>query len=142
MSWNDTNDRRLVTEAFEQWGKAVLGKDREALERIHDPGFKVTVGNALLDKAGHIELEMQVAAREIRLTELTATRRLGDLILAWSKHRMAADHVPGVASADLQAGWVPDSLAQAGFEQREFSVWRQHGDTLQCVAFELTLLPA
>lgn len=106
------------------------------MESFHDEGFRVRIGNALFGKAQHVQLELGVAVREMSIIEIEATRRLGDVLLVWSKHLIAADAVPPIAEIGLAGDWGGEEAAKKGFVQNEFTVWRSDGEHLKCQAFE------
>lgn len=137
MEWNDPEDIRLVSGVFDAWAAAVIAKDRAAVEGFHDDGFRVRIGEALIDKAGHVALELGVAVREMSIVEITATRRIGDLLLVWSKHLIRADAVPELPELGLTGDWGDQAAAKRGFVQIEFTLWRDDGGSLKCVAFEV-----
>lgn len=68
--------------------------------------------------------------------EITATRRIGDILLVWSKHLIAADTVPEMPEFGLEGDWGDANAARAGFIQSEFTVRRTEGPRLICLAFE------
>lgn len=136
MEWNDPADIQLVSRTFDDWAAAVIAKDRPLVETFHDDGFRARIADRMIDKASHIELELTVAVREMSIMEITATRRMGELLLVWSKHRIVADRVPPLPQFGLQGDWGNEAAAQVGFPQTEFTVWRREGAGLKCVAFE------
>ena len=136
MEWNDPADIALVSRTFDAWAAAVIAKDRPSVETFHDEGFRVRLGKGLLDKYEHIDLELAVAVREMSIIEIESTRRMGDLLLVWSKHLIRADHVPELPGLGLKGDWGNETASKVGFVQLEFTVWRRDGDRLKCVAFE------
>ena len=136
MEWNDPADIALVSRTFDAWAEAVIVKDRPLVATFHDDGFRARIADRMIDKQSHIELELTVAVREMSIIEITATRRMGDILLVWSKHRIVADQVPPLPQFGLQGDWGNEAAARVGFPQIEFTVWRQQGDALKCVAFE------
>ena len=136
MEWNDPADVELVSRTFDDWAAAVIRKDRPAVESFHDDDFRVRIGERLFNKAEHTALELAVAVREMSIIEIEATRRLGDILLVWSKHLIRADAVPPIPSLGLEGDWGNEAASKVGFVQLEFTVWRQKGDRLQCVVFE------
>ena len=70
------------------------------------------------------------------IIEIEATRRIGNILLVWSKHLFKADHVPALPQLGLDGDWGDAHAARMGFVQLEFTVWRQEGDKLKCLAFE------
>ena len=136
MEWNDPADIALVSRTFDAWAAAVIAKDRPTVETFHDNGFRVRLGKGLLDKNEHIDVELAVAVRERSIIEVESTRRMGDLLLVWSKHLIRADHVPELPGLGLKGDWGNEKASKVGFVQLEFTVWRRDGDRLKCVAFE------
>ncbi|HVO44831.1 MAG TPA: hypothetical protein VMT29_00730 [Steroidobacteraceae bacterium] len=136
MEWNDPADIALVSRTFDRWAAAVIAKDRGTVETFHDDGFRVRLGKGLLNKSQHIDVELAVAVREMSIIEIELTRRMGDLLLVWSKHLIMADHVPELPELGLKGDWGNQEAARVGFVQLEFTVWRREGDRLKCVAFE------
>lgn len=134
--WNDPADIALVSATFDAWAAAVIAKDRPLVESFHDDGFRVRLGDLMLDKAGHATLELSVAVREMSIIEITATRRIGDMLLVWSKHLIRADAVPPIPELGLEGDWGNEKAAREGFVQAEFTVWRQEGERLKCMVFE------
>ena len=136
MEWNDPADIVLVSRTFDAWAAAVIAKDRATVETFHDDGFRVRLGKGLLEKNEHIDLELAVAVREMSIIEIESTRRMGHLLLVWSKHLIRADHVPELPELGLKGDWGNETASRVGFVQLEFTVWRRDGDRLKCVAFE------
>jgi hypothetical protein len=139
--WNDLQDIALVSRTFDDWAAAVIAKDQPRVEFFHDAGFRVRVGGRMLDKTGHVTLELGVAVREMSIIEITSTRRIGDILLVWSKHLIRADAVPPIPDLGLVGDWGNEKAARAGFIQVEFTVWRQQRDGLKCLAFEAKTMP-
>ena len=142
MEWNDPKDIALVTETFDAWAVAVLAKDGPTVATFHDDGFRVRLGKRLLTKAEHIHLELTVGNVEMRLTEVEATRRIGDILFVWSRHFIRATSVPPIPEFGLEGDWANEAMAQKGFEQGEISVWRDEGGKLKCLAFEISAIQA
>lgn len=136
MEWNDPADIELVSKTFDDWAAAVIAKDRPLVESFHDKGFRVRLGKGLLDMNEHIEVELAVAVREMSIIEIELTRKMGDLLLVWSKHLIKADHVPQIPHLGLDGDWGNEKASKAGFVQLEFTVWRREGNRLKCLAFE------
>lgn len=136
MEWNDPNDIALVSRTFDAWGAAVVAKDRPKVESFHDDGFRVRLGDRLIDKPEHVLLELTVGVREMSIISIDATRRVGDMLLVWSKHLIRADRVPPIPELGLEGDWGNEEASRAGFEQTEFTLWRQQGDGLKILVFE------
>lgn len=136
MEWNDPADIELVSRTFDDWAAAVIAKDKPLVESFHDDGFRVRIGERILDKAGHVTLELGVAVQEMSIIEIETTRRVGALLLVWSKHLIRAASVPPIASLGLEGDWGDEKLSRRGFTQCEFTVWRRDGRRLKCIAFE------
>jgi hypothetical protein len=136
MEWNDPADIELVSRTFDDWAAAVIRKDRPTVETFHDDGFRVRLGKGLLDRSEHIDVELAVAVREMSIIEIEATRRMGELLLVWSKHLIRADHVPELPDLGLKGDWGNQKASKVGFVQLELTVWRRAGEGLKCVAFE------
>ena len=134
--WNDPADIALVSQAFDAWAAAVIAKDRPLVESFHDDGFRLRMGDPLIDKAGHVLIELSVAVREMSIIEITSTRRIGDILLVWSKHLIRADAVSPVPELGLVGDWGDEKAAREGFVQTEFTAWRQEGAGLKCLVFE------
>ncbi|MCI3203525.1 MULTISPECIES: nuclear transport factor 2 family protein [Pandoraea] len=139
--WNHPEDLHDIRQAFDAWADAVIAGDRARIEPFHDDGFLVTLPDGtLLDKAGHIKLELEAQMRVMQ-TKALRTRRLGDVVLVWATRHLEGTSAPAVDGTQLAEGWVPDATMQAGFQQADFSVWRRgEAGKLQCLAFELTML--
>lgn len=139
--WDHDDDLRDVRKAFDDWGRAVIARDRVEIETFHDDGFLVTLPDGtLLDKDRHITLEIE-AGMEIMDTISVKTRRCGDLILVWARRFLRGTASPAVAGSTLDDDWVAPDTMQQGFEQADFSVWRRDDNgALRCLAFELTML--
>lgn len=137
MEWNDPDDVALVTATFDAWAAAVISKDRPLVESFHDDGFRVRIGDRLYGKQQHILLELTVGVREMSLISINETRRLGDLLLVWSKHLIRADRVPPIPELGLVGDWGNEAAARVGFEQVEFTLWRREGDRLKNLVFEV-----
>lgn len=140
MEWNDPGDIALVTETFDAWAEAVLAKDGPAVETFHDEGFRVRLGARLLTKVEHVRLELAVDNVEMRLTQVEATRRIGDILFVWSRHFIRATAVPPIPEFGLEGDWGNEALARKGFEQGEISVWRDEGGRLKCLVFEISAI--
>jgi hypothetical protein len=136
MEWNVPADIALVSRTFDDWAAAVIVKDRPTVETFHDDGFRVRLGKGLLNKDEHIDVELSVAVREMSIVEIESTRKMGDLLLVWSKHLIRADHVPPIPRLGLEGDWGNEKASREGFVQLEFTVWRRAGDRLKCFAFE------
>jgi hypothetical protein len=134
--WDVPADIALVSATFDAWAAAVIAKDRPLVEAFHDDGFRVRLGDLMLDKAKHATLELSVAVREMSIIEITSTRRIGDMLLVWSKHLIRADTVPPIPELGLEGDWGNEAAARQGFVQTEFTLWRQEGDRLRCLMFE------
>jgi len=134
--WNDPADIELVSRTFDTWAERVIAKDRPSVETFHDDGFRVRLGERLYNKDEHITLELGVAVREMSIIQIETTRRLGDILLVWSKHLIRADHVPEMPQLGLQGDWGDAQAAKTGFVQLEFTVWRRENGKLKCLAFE------
>lgn len=132
--WNNPADVAAVSGAFRSWTDAVIRKDSAKIESFHDEGFRAGVGARMLTKAEHIEVELAVGNKEMRLLKIQ-TRRVGDLLLVWSSHFIRADPVPPIPSLGLIGDWGDAKAAKRGFTQDEFSVWRFEGGQLKCLAF-------
>lgn len=137
MEWNDPADIALVSSRFQAWTNAVIAKDRATVESIHDDGFRVRLGNRLLTKDEHIQLELAVANAEMNLLEVESTRRIGEILLVWSKHFIRVHAIPQIPSLDLLGDWGNEEVAKKGFTQGELSVWRHAGGKLKCLAFDI-----
>ena len=138
--WNDPEDIRLVSKTFDAWADRVIHKDRLAVESFHDDGFLVRVGKSLFGKQQHVALELAVAVREMSIIEIEKTRRVGKLLLVWSRHFIAADAVPPIPELGLEGDWGGEAAAAKGFEQLEFTVWGLENNQLKIIAFEATPL--
>jgi hypothetical protein len=136
MEWNDPHDIALVTKTFDAWAAAVIAKDEAAVRAFHDPDFRVRIGDRLFDKVSHVALELAVAVREMSIIQIEETRRIGDILLVWSKHFIAADAVPPIPGLGLEGDWGGEAAARTGFVQVEMTVWRREGGSLKCCAFE------
>jgi hypothetical protein len=141
MEWNDPVDIELVSRTFDNWAAAVIAKDRRTVATFHDDGFRVRLGKGLLNKDQHIDVELSVAVREMSIIEIEATRKMGDLLLVWSKHLIRADAVPPIPRLGLDGDWGNEKASKVGFVQLEFTVWRRAGDRLKCIAFEAKSAP-
>jgi hypothetical protein len=100
--WNDPADIKLVSRTFDDWAEPVIAKDRPRVESFHDDGFRVRLGERLYGKDEHVAIELSVAVREMSIIEIEATRRIGNILLVWSKHLIKADHVPELPPARPQ----------------------------------------
>lgn len=134
--WDDPADIALVSRTFDAWAAAVIAKDRPLVESFHDDGFRVRLGDLMLDKTGHATLELAVAVREMSIIEITSTRRVGNMLLVWSKHLIRADAVPPIPELGLEGDWGNEAAAREGFVQTEFTLWRQEGERFKCMVFE------
>jgi hypothetical protein len=112
----------------------VIRKDRAKIESFHDEGFRAGVGGRMLTKAEHVEMELTVGNKEMKLLKIQ-TRRVGDVLLVWSSHFIRADPVPEIPKLGLIGDWGDAKAAKRGFTQDEFSVWRFEGGRLKCLAF-------
>ena len=137
MEWNDPNDRALVAKTFDAWADAVIAKDRARIETFHDAGFRVRVGERLLDKDEHMLLEMSVTNTQMDLMSIEATRRIGDVLLVWSTHFIKIEEAPEIPSLGLFGDWGNLEVLKKGFVQGEFTVWRFEGDRIVCAAFDI-----
>jgi hypothetical protein len=137
MEWNDPEDIALVSSTFQRWTDAVIAKDEVTVAEIHDDGFRVRFGDKLLTKNEHIQLELAVANEEMRLLALEATRRIGDLLLVWSRHFIRVSSIPEIPSLGLLGDWGSEAVAKRGFTQGEFSIWKYTGKTLKYLAFDI-----
>ena len=136
MEWNDPDDIALVSRTFDAWAAAVVAKDRPTVESFHDDGFRVRLGDRLIDKPEHVLLELTVGVQEMSIISIDATRRVGDMLLVWSKHLIRADRVPAIPELGLEGDWGNEAAAHVGFPQTEFTLWRQEGDRLKILVFE------
>lgn len=137
MEWNDPADVALVTEAFRVWAKAVMGKDRATVESLHEAGFRVRLGDRLLDRDEHILLELAVKNSQMDTLAIDATRRIGEVLLVWSRRLMKVEETPEIPSLGLFGDWGNIEVLRKGFVQGEFSVWRQDGNRIRCMAFDI-----
>lgn len=137
MEWNDPKDIALVSGTFQAWTDAVISKDHATVATFHDDGFRVRLGDRLLTKAEHIELELAVANSEMNLLEVEATRRIGDILLVWSRHFIKVESIPEIPSLGLVGDWGNESVAKQGFVQGELSIWRFERDRIKCLAFDI-----
>lgn len=137
MEWNDPQDIALVSRSFQAWTDAVIAKDGATVDSFHDDGFRVRLGDRLLTKAEHIELELAVANSEMTLLDVEATRRIGEVLLVWSRHFIRAEAIPEIPGLGLVGDWGNAAVARKGFIQGEFSVWRYEGDRIRCLAFDI-----
>jgi hypothetical protein len=71
------------------------------------------------------------------LLEIEATRRVGELLLVWSRHFIRVNAIPQIPSLGLLGDWGNEKVAKQGFNQGELSVWRYDGDKLKCLAFDI-----
>ena len=133
--WNDPHDVELVSRTFNEWTNAVIEKDGAKIESFHDEGFRAGLGDKLLKKAQHVQLELTVGNAEMKLLEIAATRRVGDVLLVWSKHFIRVTSLPEIPSLGLLGDWGDEKAAKKGFTQDEFSVWMFEGDRIKCLAF-------
>jgi hypothetical protein len=133
--WNDPHDIELVSGTFNEWTNAVIAKERAKIESFHDEGFRAGLGDKLLTKAQHVQLELTVGNAEMRLLKITAARRVGDVLLVWSKHFIRVTSLPEIPSLGLLGDWGDEKAAKKGFVQDEFSVWRFEGARIKCLAF-------
>lgn len=136
MEWNDPDDIALVSKTFDAWAAAVIAKDRPTVESFHDDGFRVRLGDRLITKPEHVMLELGVGVQEMSIISIDATRRVGDMLLVWSKHLIRADGVPSFPELGLNGDWGNADAARIGFEQIEFTLWRRDGDRLKILVFE------
>jgi hypothetical protein len=136
--WNDPKDMAMVSRAFRTWTDAVIAKDRATIESFHDEGFRAGLGNRVLTKAQHIQLELIVENKEMKLTSIEATRRVGDILLVWSTHFIRVDALPEIPSLGLFGDWGDEKAAKRGFSQNEFSVWRFADGRIKCLEFATT----
>ena len=136
MEWNDPDDIALVSRTFDAWAAAVVAKDRPTVESFHDDGFRVRLGDRLIDKPEHVLLELTVGVQEMSIISIDATRRVGDMLLVWSKHLIRADGVPPIPELGLEGDWGNEEASRAGFVQTEFTLWRREGDRLKILVFE------
>lgn len=139
--WNDPEDIALVSRAFETWTDAVIAKDRATIESFHDEGFRAGLGDRLLTKAQHIQLELTVPNREMKLIKIEATRRIGDILLVWSTHFIRVDSLPEIPSLGLFGDWGDEKAAKQGFNQDEFSVWKFDRGRIKCLSFAASRAP-
>lgn len=137
MEWNDPKDVELASRTFKDWADAVRAKDKARVESFHDESFLVRMGGRLLGKEEHVQIEMTVENSEMTLVELEATRRIGNVLLVWSKHFIRADAVPAIPALGLGEQWFDQEAVRKGFVQAELTVWRQEGDRLRCLAFDI-----
>lgn len=137
MEWNNPSDIALVTDTFNDWAAAVIAKDRAALEAFHDQGFRVRVGDRLLDRDDHMLLEVTVTNTQMDLISIEATRRIGDVLLVWSTHSITIEEAPEIPSLGLFGDWGDLEALKRGFIQGEFTVWRFEGERLLCAAFDI-----
>jgi hypothetical protein len=137
MEWNDPSDIALVTETFNAWAAAVIAKDRPKLEYFHDEGFRVRLGDRLLNRDDHMLLEVTVTNTQMDLISIEATRRIDDTLLVWSTHRITITEAPEIPSLGLFGDWGNSEALKQGFVQGEFTVWRFKGNRLLCAAFEI-----
>lgn len=137
MEWNDPADLALVTKTFDAWADAVIAKDRARIETFHDDGFRVRVGDRLLDKDEHMLLETTVTNTQMDLMSIEATRRIGDVLLVWSTHFIKIEETPEIPSLGLFGDWGNLEVLKQGFVQGELSVWRFEGDRIVCAAFDI-----
>jgi hypothetical protein len=133
--WNDPHDVELVSRTFNEWTNAVIERDGAKIESFHDEGFRAGLGDKLLKKAQHVQLELTVGNAEMKLLEIAATRRVGDVLLVWSKHFIRVTSLPEIPSLGLLGDWGDEKVAKKGFMQDEFSVWRFEGDRIKCLSF-------
>lgn len=136
MEWNDPDDIALVSRTFDAWAAAVVAKDRPTVESFHDDGFRVRLGDRLIDKPEHVMLELTVGVQEMSIISIDAVRRVGDMLLVWSKHLIRADKVPPIPELGLEGDWGNEEAARAGFAQTEFTLWRREDDRLKILVFE------
>lgn len=136
MEWNDPEDIALVSRTFDAWAVAVIAKDRPTVESFHDDGFRVRLGERLIDKPEHVLLELTVGVQEMSIISIDATRRVGDMLLVWSRHLIRADRVPPIPELGLEGDWGNEDASRAGFAQTEFTLWRREGDGLKILVFE------
>jgi hypothetical protein len=134
--WNVPEDIDLVSKTFDGWAERVIAKDRPSVEAYHDDGFRVRIGQRIYNKAEHVTIELAVEVREMSIIEIEATRRLGDFLFVWSKHRIRADEVPEIPELGLLGDWGDEKASKAGFVQYEFTAWRRDGQRLRCLTFE------
>jgi len=137
MEWNDPADIALVTKTFEAWAEAVIAKDLPRIATFHDDGFRVRVGDRLLDKDEHMLVEVTVTNTQMDLMSIEATRRLGDVLLVWSTHFIRIEEAPEIPSLGLYGDWGDLEALKQGFVQGEFTVWRIEGDRILCAAFDI-----
>jgi hypothetical protein len=137
VEWNDPGDVALLTSTFDNWTNAVISKDRVTIAGMHDEGFRVRLGDRLLNKHEHTDLEIAVANTDMKLIEVEATRRIGDLLLAWTRHFIKVSALPPIPNLGLFGDWGNEAAARRGFIQGEFSVWRFEGKKIKCVAFDI-----
>jgi hypothetical protein len=137
VEWNDPKDVALLSNTFDIWTKAVIAKDHVTISDIHDEGFRVRLGDRLLNKQEHIDLELAVANTEMRLVKVEATRRMGDFLLAWTRHFIKVSSLPPIPHLGLTGDWGNEAAARKGFMQGEFSVWRFEGEAIKCIAFDI-----
>ena len=133
--WNNPHDIELVSRTFNEWTNAVIAKDRAKIESFHDEGFRAGLGDKLLTKAQHVQLELTVGNAEMNLLKIAATRRVGDVLLVWSNHFIRVTSLPEIPSLGLLGDWGDEKAAKKGFTQDEFSVWMFEGDRIKCLAF-------
>lgn len=141
LEWNDPDDIARISRAFQTWTDAVIAKDRATIESFHDEGFRAGLGDRLLTKAQHIQLELAVGNTEMKLLQVEATRRVGDILLVWSKHFIRVNSLPQIPSLGLVGDWGDEKAAKRGFTQGEFSVWRFEGKRLECLSFAAARAP-
>lgn len=135
--WNDPADIALVSETFKAWTDAVLARDKATVESFHDDGFRVRMGERILTKDEHVTLELAVASTQMDLVSVEATRRVGDLLLVWSRHFIKVDSIPELPALGLVGDWANEAVARRGFTQDEMTVWRFEGGRIRCLAFDI-----
>jgi hypothetical protein len=139
--WNNPEDIALVSRAFNTWTDAVIAKDKATIESFHDDEFRAGLGDRLFNKAEHIEIELLVGNVEMKLLEVHATRRIGNILMVWSQHFIRVDSLPEIPSLGLIGDWGGEASAKQGFTQDEISVWRFEGGRLKCLAFAASRKP-
>lgn len=103
---------RELREAFERLFAAIHGKDRPALEALHDPDFKASdLEGRMLAIEDHVAGAMAAPPLEMEIFDLEV-RRYGDFALTWGKQTLR--EIGSEAEATLFSFLMVWRLSEAG----------------------------
>ena len=122
-------DEELFAPLYEQWARAVAERDRDALDRLFDPGYVYTSPDGQrMTRQEIIDVEMDVPPPELPFLDFRV-QRLGDVAIVRGGHLLKGEFETG---GNIRPELV-EEIAR-GVEIAFTSVWRQGHDGWRVVS--------